>query len=60
MIQDRSYVLDVPGGDVNMEKCVSEGAESPRADAETLSQAESFPFISLLVIFSRSGPRTKS
>ena len=59
MIQDRSYVLDVPGGDVNMEKCVSEGAESPRADAETLSRGESFHFISLQAIFSRSGRRPK-
>ena len=59
MIQDRSYVLDVPGGDVNMEKCVSEGAESPRADAEILSLGESFPVISRQAIFSRSGRRPK-
>ena len=60
MKQDRSYVSEVKGSDVNTEKCVSQGAESPRADENELPRGESFPHISSQAIFTRAGRRPKS
>ena len=45
---------------MNTEKCVSQGAESPRADENELPQGESFHFISLFAIFSEPGEAAKS
>jgi hypothetical protein len=60
MKQDRSYVSEVSSSDVNTEKCVSQGAESPRADENKLPQGESFPLISPQAILTRAGRRPKS
>ena len=60
MKQDRSYVSEVKGSDVSREKCVSQGAESPRADENELPRRESFHFISLFAIFSEPGEAAKS
>ncbi len=60
MKQDRSYVSEVSSSDVNTEKCVSQGAELPRADENELPRGESFHLISPQAIFSRAGRRPKS
>ena len=45
---------------MNTEKCVSQGAESPRADENELPRGESFHFISLFAIFARAWQAAKS